>query len=126
MEEETQRPHTIRRAQGKAGWAIELARGLSAPLPTPTRQGGDIVALFFLSAKETARLREAEHARQNRAEIIQAWSQGQITRRELVKWGLITAGGLLVPIHGLSPFARSAYASTDIPTGAPPSPLFGV
>jgi len=43
-----------------------------------------------------------------------------------MKWGLITAGGLLVPIHGLSPFTRSAYASSDIPTGAPPSPLFGV
>src|SRR5437879_2496666 len=50
--------HNVRRAQGKAGWARELARGLSAPSPIPTRQGGDIVALFFLSAKETARLRE--------------------------------------------------------------------
>ena len=51
-------------------------------------------------------------------------SQGQITRRELVKWGLITAGGLWVPVHGLSPFAKSAFGT--IPTGAPPSPLFGV
>src|SRR5262249_50388545 len=70
-------------------------------------------------------VREAENARKNRAEIIQAWSQGQITRREIVKWGLVTAGGLWAPIHGLSPFARSAYAD-NIPTGAPPSPLFGV
>src|SRR5215831_5983703 len=81
---------------------------------------------FFLSPKASrARIREAENARKNRAEIIQAWSQGQITRREIVKWGLVTAGGLWAPIHGLSPFARSAYADS-IPTGAPPSPLGGV
>src|SRR5262249_23570196 len=79
----------------------------------------------FLSSKASkARLREAENARKNRAEIIQALSHRQVTRRELVKWGLLTAGGLWVPIHGLSPFARSAYAD-NIPTGAPPSPLFG-
>src|SRR3989442_8099962 len=64
--------------------------GPQRPIAHPYTQGGDIVALFFLSAKEKARLREAEHARQNRAEIIQAWSQGQVTRRDLVKWGLIT------------------------------------
>jgi FtsP/CotA-like multicopper oxidase with cupredoxin domain len=81
------------------------------------------VASFFLSSKEKARLREAENARKNRAEIIQAWSQGQITRRDLVKWGLITAGGLWAPIHGLSPFAKSAFGT--IPTGAPPSPMYG-
>jgi len=81
------------------------------------------VALFFLSSKQKARLKEAENARRNRAEIIKAWSQGQITRRELVKWGLITAGGLWVPIHGLSPFAKSTFGT--IPTGAPPSPLYG-
>ena len=83
------------------------------------------MAPFFLSSKESnARLREAENARKNRAEIVKAVSQGQITRRELVKWGLITAGGLWVPVHGLSPFAKSAFGT--IPTGAPPSPLFGV
>jgi manganese oxidase len=82
---------------------------------------------FFLSPKASrARLREAQHARKNRAEIVQALSQRQVTRRELVKWGLLTAGGLWVPIHGLSPFAKSAYADSNIPTGAPPSPLFGV
>jgi len=84
---------------------------------------------FFLSPKASrARFREAENARQNRAEIIQAWSQGQITRREMVKWGLIwgliTAAGLWAPINGLSPFAKSAFG--QIPTGAPRSPLFGV
>ncbi len=77
--------------------------------------------MFFLSRKDSkARLREAENARRNRAEIVKARSLGQITRRELIKAGVFTAGGLLVPIHGLSPFAKSAYAS--VPTGAPRSP----
>jgi len=70
-----------------------------------------------------ARIREAENARQNRAEIVKAHSQGQVSRRDLMKWGLITTGGLLAPIHGLNPFVSSAYGT--IPTGAPPSPLFG-
>ena len=84
---------------------------------------------FFLSEKSSkARLREAENARKNRAEILKAYSQGKVSRRELMKWGLITTGGLLAPIHGLNPFVSSAYASggSTIPTGAPPSPTFGV
>jgi FtsP/CotA-like multicopper oxidase with cupredoxin domain len=82
---------------------------------------------MFLSSKASrTRVREAENARRNRLEILKALSQGQITRRDLLKWGLITAGGLVAPIHGLSPFVRSAYASGDIPTGLPRSPLFGV
>ena len=89
---------------------------------------------FFLSEKASkARIREAENARKNRAEILKAFSTGKVSRRELVKWGLITSGGLLAPIHGLNPFVNSAHASGGvccggggIPTGAPPSPLFGV
>jgi FtsP/CotA-like multicopper oxidase with cupredoxin domain len=88
---------------------------------------------FFLSEKSSkARIREAENARKNRAEILKAFSQGKVTRRELVKMGLITAGGALAPIHGLNPFVTSAYASggttttSGIPTGTPPSPTFGV
>jgi hypothetical protein len=81
---------------------------------------------FFLSPKASkARLREAEQARRNRWEIIKANSQGQVTRRDLIKMGLFTGAGLLVPISGLSPFARSAFAhGGSIPTGLPPSPLF--
>ncbi|MBI2319198.1 MAG: copper oxidase, partial [Betaproteobacteria bacterium] len=82
---------------------------------------------MYLSRRSSrARLKEAENARRNRLEILEALSHKQITRRELIKWGLFTAGGLIVPIHGLSPFARSAYADDTIPTGLPPSPLFGV
>src|SRR5215216_4622429 len=81
---------------------------------------------FFLTSKASkARLREAENARKNRWDIINAHSQGQVSRRDLIKMGLFTGAGLLVPTSGLSPFARSAFAS-DIPTGLPPSPLFGV
>jgi len=81
---------------------------------------------FFLSSKASkARLREAENARKNRWDIIKSHSQGQVSRRDLIKMGLFTGTGLLLPISGLSPFARSAYAD-DIPTGLPPSPLFGV
>ena len=72
------------------------------------------------------RLREAENARRNRLEIVKARSIGQISRRDLLKWGLFTAGGALAWKHGLNPFVRSAYATTNIPTGLPPSPLFGV
>jgi FtsP/CotA-like multicopper oxidase with cupredoxin domain len=73
-----------------------------------------------------ARLREAENARRNRQDILTAWSQGQISRRDLFKLGLFTAAGTIVAKNGLSPFAKSAYASSNIPTGVPPSPLFGV
>jgi FtsP/CotA-like multicopper oxidase with cupredoxin domain len=79
---------------------------------------------FFLSENASkARIREAENARNNRAEIVKAYSTGQVSRRDLIKWGLITSGGLLAPIHGLNPFVKSAYAgSLNGPTGAPPSP----
>jgi FtsP/CotA-like multicopper oxidase with cupredoxin domain len=81
---------------------------------------------FYLRNASPARVREAENARKNRAEITRAYSCGQITRRDLIKWGLITATGALAPIHGLNPFIKSAYADdSGIPTGAPPSPLFG-
>jgi manganese oxidase len=72
-----------------------------------------------------ARLREAENARRNRAEIVKALSWGQVTRRDLIRMGLFTAAGTLALKNGLSPFARSAYADS-VPTGMPASPLFGV
>ncbi len=76
-----------------------------------------------LSASK-ARVREAINAKRNRTEIVKAWSQGQVSRRELFKWGLFTAGGVAA-IRGLSPFVGSLYGDS-IPTGAPRSPLFGV
>src|SRR6266436_7107647 len=80
--------------------------------------------MYYLSPKVSRiRLREAQNARNKRAEIIRALSIGQITRRDLYKWGLLTFGGLALK-NGLSPFARSAFAD-GVPTGTPPSPLFG-
>jgi FtsP/CotA-like multicopper oxidase with cupredoxin domain len=70
-------------------------------------------------------VREAENARKNRAEIMTAQSHGQVSRRDLIRWGLVTAGGALALQNGLSPYAPSAFADT-IPTGLPRSPLFGV
>src|ERR1044072_5408627 len=81
---------------------------------------------FFLPENASrARLREAEIARKNRQEFMKAHSTGHISRRDMIKLGLITSTGLLVPVHGLSPFVKSAYADSNIPTGLPPSPLFG-
>jgi FtsP/CotA-like multicopper oxidase with cupredoxin domain len=83
--------------------------------------------MFFLTEKASRiRLREAQRARDNRAEIIKALSHGQITRRDLYKWGIFTVTGALALKNGLSPFAPSAFADdTGVPTGTPPSPLFG-
>jgi manganese oxidase len=79
---------------------------------------------MYLSSKASRiRQREAQNARNNRAEIVKALSLGQITRRDLYKWGIFTAGGVLALKNGLSPFARSAFA--EVPTGTPRSPLFG-
>jgi len=79
---------------------------------------------MYLSSKASRiRQREAQNARANRAEIIKARSLGQISRRDLFRWGIFTTSGLLVCKNGLSPFARSAFA--QVPTGTPRSPLFG-
>src|SRR5215472_11725264 len=82
------------------------------------------------------RLRDAENARKNRAEITQALSHGKIKRRDLMKWGLFTTAGLLAPIGGLSPYVRAntiggamldgGGSCSQIPTGLAPSPTFGV
>ncbi|GLK56606.1 FtsP/CotA-like multicopper oxidase with cupredoxin domain [Methylopila capsulata] len=79
--------------------------------------------MYLPNEMSTLRMREAEAARNNRREIVKALSHAQITKRDLLRWGLLTAGGGLVLKHGLSPFASSAYA--QVPTGTPRSPLFG-
>src|SRR5262249_53649363 len=71
-----------------------------------------------------ARLREAQQARRNRAEIVRELSWGRVSRRDLFKWGLFTGAGMLAPIGGLNPFVANVKAAAG-PTGAPPSPLFG-
>ena len=79
---------------------------------------------MYISEKASRiRQREAQRARDNRAEIVKARSTGQITRRDLIRWGIFTSSGLLVCKNGLSPFAKSAFA--EVPTGTPRSPLYG-
>lgn len=80
---------------------------------------------FFLSDKASKlRLREAVNARNNRWEVLKALSQKQVSRRELIKMGVLTGFGTLAWKNGLNPFAQSAHAA--IPTGVPASSLFGV
>src|SRR5262245_11987110 len=77
---------------------------------------------MFLSSKASRiRQKEAQRARENRAEIVKALSIGQITRRDLYKWGLFTTTGFLAWKNGLSPFVRSSFAA--LPIGVPRSPL---
>jgi hypothetical protein len=76
--------------------------------------------MYFLTEKASRiRQREAQRARDNRAEIVRALSHGQITRRDLYKWGIFTVTGALALKNGLSPFAPSAFADSGVPTGSP-------
>ena len=80
--------------------------------------------MFFLNDKASKqRLREAENARRNRQEVIKALTTGEVSRRDLFKWGIFTAGGGLLAKNGFSPFVSSAYG--QVPTGSPASPMFG-
>src|SRR5215475_13460341 len=90
-------------------------------------------SIWLSEHSDKRRIRDAENARQNRAEITRALSHGQIRRRDLVKWGLFTSAGLMLPIGGLNPFVRPLNAQpfdggggSGIPTGLPASPTFGV
>ena len=68
---------------------------------------------LYLSEKASkARLREAEQARRNRAEIVRELSWGRVSRRDLIRMGLFTAAGALAPIRGLSPTTIPAMIST--------------
>ena len=79
---------------------------------------------MYLSKKASPQqVREAENARRNRQEIIKALSHGQVSRRELFKWGVFTGGGMLAWKNGLNPLVGNAFASGS--TGVPLSPLFG-
>ena len=70
-----------------------------------------------------ARIRDAEHARSERAEIVRELSWGRVSRRDLIRLGLFTGAGLLAPIRGLNPFVSSAFSADAF---VPNSPLFGV
>lgn len=79
--------------------------------------------MYLSTHASPQQVRQAEQARRNRQEIIKALSQGQVSRRDVFRWGLFTAGGGLALKNGLSPFVGNAYG--EIPTGVPRSQLFG-
>jgi manganese oxidase len=79
--------------------------------------------LYLSGDASRARVRDAERARRNRAEIVRELSWGRVSRRDVIKWGLFTSAGLLAPIGGLHPLVSSAAAMDD--SGIPRSPLFG-
>src|SRR5215510_3991499 len=95
------------------------------------RKGRDD-SIWLTEHSDRRRIRDAENARRNRAEITKALSHGKVSRRDLVKWGLFTSAGILMPIGGLNPFVRPLNAQpfdgggSGIPTGLPASPTFGV
>lgn len=87
-------------------------------------------SLWIGEDEDRGKWRDAERARQNRREIQHALSRGEVSRRDLMRWGLFTTAGLMAPIGGLSPFVRTASAAGDpagagVPTGLPASPTFG-
>ena len=77
------------------------------------------MSIYLPRNASKARLRDAERARQNRAEIVRELSWGRVSRRDLLKWGLFSGAGALAMKGGLNPFV-SASAQTFGPTGAPP------
>jgi FtsP/CotA-like multicopper oxidase with cupredoxin domain len=114
------------------------------------RKTGRDDSFWLREDSDKRRIRDAENARKNRQEAMAALSHGQVSRRDLVKWGLFTTAGTVAAIGGLSPFVKAQsvtpsfgggggggcnYGSNDdggggtnnngIPTGLPASPLFG-
>ena len=59
-------------------------------------------------------LKEAERALENRLEIVRALALGQITKRDLLRWGYFATGGLLIARNGLG-LAWSATTAANSP-----------
>ena len=79
--------------------------------------------VYFRREADAARLREAARARENRLEVVKALSTGEISRRDLFKWGLFTASGALALKQRFSPHAKNTHAV--VPSGTRRSPLSG-
>ena len=87
------------------------------------------MGLFLPKNASRLALKAARQAQDERRGIIQALSHGKVSRRDLIKMGLFTSVGTLAAIKGLHPLQPNLLAQTPggpgIPTGLPPSPLFG-
>jgi len=46
---------------------------------------------------------------------VRELSWGRVSRRDLIRWGLVTSAGLLAPIGGLNPFVSEASAAVGPP-----------
>lgn len=84
--------------------------------------------MYLLRNASRGSFKSAEQARRERLQLGQAHARGELTRRDFIKLGLVSAGGLLLPSGNLNSWFGSAYAAggSKLPTGLPPSPLFGV
>ncbi|MBC7443857.1 MAG: hypothetical protein H7273_00085 [Polaromonas sp.] len=71
--------------------------------------------MYLPTQASPQQLRQAEPAQRNRQDIVKALFQGQVSRRDLFKGGLFTAGGGLAFQNGLNPFVGNAHG--EIPTG---------
>ena len=72
--------------------------------------------MAYISKRDRRREKERQNATKNRRELIEAG----FSRRDLIKMGLITSSGMLIPKKGLSARARDPYAR--IPLDNPESP----
>ena len=59
--------------------------------------------MYLDKGASRARLREAQTARDNQAEVRRALSSGRVSRREWSKWGIFTTAGTLAMTRGRSP-----------------------
>ena len=66
--------------------------------------------MAYISKRNRSKEREMENAAKNRHELIAA----RLSRRDMMKMGLLTSAGLLIPKMGLSARARN---SAGVPTG---------
>lgn len=64
------------------------------------KDGRDDIQLF--SSADLHHLQSGEKDRGNATEIAKALSHDGISRRDLIKWGLLTSAGVIVPIGGLT------------------------
>ena len=79
--------------------------------------------MYFSTQASPQQLRQVQQAQRTRQGIVKSLSHRQVSRRDLFKRGLFTAGGGLALKNGLKPFVGNAYGK--VPTGVPRSLLLG-
>src|SRR5215831_12652856 len=90
----------------------------SNPVPITLRQPD--TGEEQMTKRSKTSLREAETAAKNRRELIAA----QLTRRDMMKMGLLTSAGYLIPKHGLSARPKKSDGGHDNTPVSPPTRSF--